>query len=76
MNWLISNLNDKSSFFNTIHEPQHVPDGGGGGGGGSGGGGGLGSNCALMCVSKSEGHGSFFSFKGVKGVRLFHPKWV
>ena len=26
----------------------------------------LGSNYARMCVSKSEGHGSFFSFKGVK----------
>ena len=29
-------------------------------------GGRLGSNCAQMCMSKSEGHGSFFSFKGVK----------
>ena len=31
-----------------------------------GGGGRLGSNYARMCVSKSEGHGSFFGFKGVK----------
>ena len=29
-------------------------------------GGRLGSNYAWMCVSESEGHGSFFSFKGVK----------
>ena len=31
-----------------------------------GGGGRLGSKFAWMCVSKSEGHGSFFRFKGVK----------
>ena len=31
---------------------------------------GLGPNYARMCVSKSAGHGSFFSFKGVKGVRI------
>ena len=31
-----------------------------------GGGGGLGSKYAWMCVSKSEGHGSFFSFREVK----------
>ena len=30
------------------------------------GGGRLGSNYARMCVSKSEGHGFFFSFKSVK----------
>ena len=30
------------------------------------GGGRLGSSYARMCVSKSEGHGSFFSFNGVK----------
>ena len=30
------------------------------------GGGGLGSNHARICVFKSEGHGSFFRFKGVK----------
>ena len=33
---------------------------------GRGPGGLLGSNFARMCVSKSEGHGSFFGFKGVK----------
>ena len=48
------------------------PEGGGGCSGGGGGGGTrcpgrrLGSNYAQMCVSESEGHGSFFSFKGVK----------
>ena len=31
---------------------------------------------AGMCVSKSEGHGSFFGFKGVQCVRMFHSKWV
>ena len=30
------------------------------------GGGRLGSKFARMCVSKSEGHGSFLGFKGVK----------
>ena len=36
-----------------------------------GGGGRLSSNYARMCVSKSEGHGSFFGFKGVKmGVKF------
>ena len=39
-------------------------------------GGRLGSNYARICVSKSKGHGSFFSFKGVKLVRIFHSKWV
>ena len=39
---------------------------GGGVQGRGGGGGELGSKYAYMCVSKSEGHGSFFSFKGVK----------
>ena len=29
-----------------------------------------------FCVSKSEGHGSFFCFKGVKWVLRFHSKWV
>ena len=50
MYWLISNLNDKSSFFNTIHEPQHVTDGGGGGGGG--GGGAWFQLCPDVCVQK------------------------
>ena len=31
-----------------------------------GGGGRLGCNYARICVSKSEGHGSFWGFKGVK----------
>ena len=26
-------------------------------------------------MSKCEGHGSLFSFKGVKRVRIFHSKW-
>ena len=34
------------------------------------------SNYARMCVSKSEGQGSFFGLKGVKWVRIFHSKWV
>ena len=38
----------------------------GGGGVGGGGGGRLGSNYVRMCVPNSEGHGSFFGFKGVK----------
>ena len=33
---------------------------------GGGGGGMTWFNFTRMCVSKSEGHGSFFSFKGVK----------
>ena len=34
----------------------------------------LDSNYAWMCVSKSEG--SFYSFEGVKGVKIFRSKWV
>ena len=48
----------------------------GGLGGGGGGGGALGSSYAQMCVSKSEDHGTFFCFKGVKRVGIFHSKWV
>ena len=48
---------------------QHLARGGGGVGG-------FGSNYARTCVSKCKGHGSFFSFKGVKCVRVFHSKLV
>ena len=47
------------------------PRGGGGGVKGA-----LGSNYAQMCVSKSEEYGTFFGFKGVKRVKIFHLKWV
>ena len=44
--------------------------------GGGGVKGALGSNYAQMCVSKSEEYGTFFGFKGVKRVKIFHSKWV
>ena len=47
---------------------QHLARGGGGGG--------VGSNYARTCVSKCKGHGSFFSFKGMKRLRVFHSKLV
>ena len=47
------------------------PPGGGGGGQLA-----IGSNYAQMCVSKSDGHGSYFSFRGVKWVRIFQSKWA
>ena len=43
---------------------------------GTQGGGQLGSKLARMCVSESEGHGSFFGFNGVQRVRIFQSKWV
>ena len=58
------NRNLRDVWFRKMREisPGVLSRGGGGGGGGRR----LGSNFAWMCVSKCEGHGSSFGFKGVK----------
>ena len=49
----------RSYALDTVDTVQGTPPPGGGGGR-------LGSKFARMCVSKSEGHGFFLGFKGVK----------
>ena len=63
---LFDHLPSSFSFVSVHGTVYKGPVGGGGGRGEDPGGGGPGSNYARMCVSKSEGHGSSFSFKGEK----------
>ena len=58
--WKLSASSDHTPLTLLTRRKGLHPRGGGGGGGR------LGSKFARMCVSKSEGHGFFSGFKGVK----------